>query len=747
MHGGGPLPRGVVRYAQGYPSHAPRPDLTALPRGSRLRGRAGSAAVLAAPGDESPARLPPAVRPSLARPARPASASPAAFAVNLRLKRLLPFLEWWPRVNRSSLQRDAAAGLTNATLVLPQAVAFAAIAGLPPEYGLYTALVPPIIAALFGASWHLISGPTTAISALVFSVLADRLVPGSPAFIQAAIGLAFLAGVIQLALGLARMGQVVNFVSHAVMLGFTAGAAGLIALSQFKHALGIQLPRPEQIQAFALGLLSEVPQANPYALALAGGTLALAVLIRHWRPLWPNYMIAIAAAGGVGTLLDVGGQGVRVVGQLPSVVPPLGVPQLDLAALRELTQGALAIAIVGLLEAVAIARTLAAKAGQDLNTNQEIVGQGMSNAVGSFFGACPGSGSFTRSGVNFDAGAETPLAAVFSSLLLLLILLLVAPYFAFVPIPALAAVILLVAWRLVDFKEIARIVRTSRTDAAIAALTFFCTLLVNLEFAIYIGVFASLVLFLEKSAKPFIGVGAPDPSTPGKMFRPARKYGLKECPQLVIARIDGPMYFGSVDHLRQRLRRIERERPKQKHMMLTIKGVGELDFSGAELLIEEARRRQQHGGSLHIAARHGPMVTALRRFQVLQAIGGARLQGNKRDAIRGVVAELDLKICATCKTRIFDECPPAPPVAPSAAAAATTTAAKPVTAAVAAAATATATVSAPRTATAAPAPTASAPASKPASAPATAAAATAASTTAPPADSGPTPADPAAVAP
>lgn len=590
-----------------------------------------------------------------------------ALSAKARAKRLLPFLIWWPRVNRMSLRRDLAAGLTNATLVLPQSVAFAAIAGLPPEYGLYTALVPPILAALFGSSWHLISGPTTAISALVFSVLADRLVPGTPAFIQAAIALALLAGVIQMALGFARMGQVVNFVSHSVMLGFTAGAAGLILLSQVKHSLGIELPRPEQIQRFALGLVEHAPDVNPYALGLAAGTFVLAVLIRRWLPLWPNYLIAIAAAGGVGTLMDVGGHGVAVVGQLPSVLPPLGVPQFDFAVLRDLTQGALAIAIVGLLEAVAIARTLAAKAGQDLNTNQEIVGQGMSNAVGSFFGAYPGSGSFTRSGVNFDAGAETPLAAVFSSLMLLAILLLVAPYFAYVPIPALAAVIMLVAWRLVDFAEIARIVRASRKDAAIGALTFFCTLFINLEFAIYIGVFASLVLFLEKSAKPFIGVGAPDPSTPGKMFRPARKYGLKECPQAVITRIDGPVFFGSVDHLRQRLRRIERERPKQKFMMLTLKGVGELDFSGAELLIEEARRRQQHGGQLYIAARHGPLVTTLERFNVLRTIGEERLHGNKRDAIESVVAALDPKICATCKTRIFDECPPAPaPTVPAA---------------------------------------------------------------------------------
>jgi SulP family sulfate permease len=580
----------------------------------------------------------------------------------LRLFALLtPFRTWRHLVNRGSLQRDFAAGLTNATLVLPQGVAFAAIAGLPAEYGFYTSIVSPIIAAMFGSSWHMISGPTTAISALVFAVLADKLQPGSAAFIQAAIALAFFAGVIQIALGLLRMGQVVNFVSHSVMLGFTAGAAGLIALSQIKHGLGIELPRPEEIQQFLVGLFEHAQDVNPWAAGIALGTLLLTAAIRHFKPHWPNYLIAIVVAGAVGFGLDVHSHGVAVIGNLPSVVPPFAVPMLDFGSLRGLSQGALAIAIVGLLQAVAIARAIAAKSGQMLDTNQEFVGQGLSNVVGSFFGAYPASGSLTRSGVNYDVRAVTPLAAVFSSGLLLLILLLVGPYLAYVPIPALAGVIILVAWRLIDFPDIQRIIRTSRAETAIGALTFFCTLFVSLEFAIYAGVFVSLILFLEKTSKPYVGIGAPDPSTHSRILRSVDVLDLPECPQVVLSRIDGPIYFGSVEHLRQRLREIEAERPGQTHMMLSVKGTGEVDYSGAELLNEEARRRRARGGQLHIVTRHPPLIATFRRHHVIETIGEERLYVSKADAIPAIVASLDPAICATCTTRIFDECPPRPP--------------------------------------------------------------------------------------
>lgn len=291
-----------------------------------------------------------------------------------------------------------------------------------------------------------------------------------------------------------------------------------------------------------------------------------------------------------------------------------------------------------------------------VNGNREFVGQGLSNAVGSLFHCFPGSASFTRSGVNFDAGAKTPLSSIFAAAFLFLILLLVAPWFAYVPIPAMAGAILLVAWRLIDFKEIHHILTTSRSETAIAAITFFSALFVDLEFAIYAGVLLSLVLFLNSTAKPFIGIGAPDPSTPQKMFRNAALHDLKEGPQLLVARLDGPLYFGSVEYLRRQFRHIEKERPGQKHMLFITKGTGEIDMPGADLLIEEAMRREKRGGSFSLEVKTPLSLQKLARFKVMRSLTRDNIYLSKNDAIAEIVPCLDPTICRTCTARIFREC-------------------------------------------------------------------------------------------
>lgn len=570
----------------------------------------------------------------------------------------LPFHDWLPKTSLKTLRADAVAALTGATIVLPQGVAFAAIAGLPPEYGFYTAMITPVVAALLGSSWHLVSGPTTAISALVFGALAGGLEPGSPAFIQAAISLTLLVGLFQLALGLARMGALVDFVSHSVMVGFTAGAAILIALSQVKHALGISLPRPEHFGDFAAALIDRVVDLNWHSASIAAVALATAIACRRFAPKLPNYLIALLVASLLSLAVGAIDAGVAVVGEIPSVTPSFGIPEMSLDLMRDLAPSALAIALVGLLEAVSIARAIAIKSEQQINANQEFVGQGVSNAVGSLFHCYAASGSFTRSGVNYEAGAKTPMAAVMAAGFLFVILLFVAPWFAFVPIPAMAGVIMLVAWRLIDFKALRHIVVSSRSETAIAGVTFASTLFVDLEFAIYIGVFLSLLIFLKKTARPFIGIGAPDPKTASRIFRHAEMFNLTECPQLIIARLDGPFYFGSVEYVRRRLREIERDRPDQKHMLFIVKGVGEIDMPAADLLIEEAERRRKRGGSFHVQTKTPTTITRLDKFRVSDALSTAHVHISKSEAIAEIVPQLDKSICATCQARIFRECPP-----------------------------------------------------------------------------------------
>ena len=575
----------------------------------------------------------------------------------LSMRQVFPFLAWRHMLTKENLKADAFAGLTGATIVLPQAVAFAAIAGLPPEYGFYTAMVTPIIAALFGSSWHVISGPTTAISALVFGALSGSFEPGSTEFIQAAITLTLLVGVFQLALGLARLGALVDFVSHSVMVGFMAGAASLVGLSQLDNALGIDLPRPDKVVEFFSQLIEKAPSADWRSLLIAAISLFVGVVCKKYFPRWPNYLFALFVGSVVSISLEGAQNDVKHIGAIPDVIPGLSAPLFSIEVLGDLAPAAFAIALVGLLEAVSIARAVAIKSGQDLDGNQEFIGQGLSNTVGSFFQCYAASGSFTRSGVNYEAGAKTPMAAILAAGFLFLILLFVAPLFAYVPIPSMAGVIILVAWKLIDFKELWHIIETSRAETAIAIITFVSTLFINLEFAIYIGVMLSFLIFLNKSAHPYLIIISPDPNTKHKMFRAADTNNLVECPQLVFARLEGPFYFGSVEHIRRKFREIERKHAKQKHMLFMVKGVGEIDLPAAELLIEEARRRKRRGGTFHVQAKAVSSIQRLDRFHVSEALSTEHVHTSKGDAIAEIIPTLDQSICGTCTARIFNECP------------------------------------------------------------------------------------------
>ena len=575
-------------------------------------------------------------------------------------RRMMPFRAWLGMVDAQTLRHDAAAALTGAAVVLPQGIAFAAIAGLPPQYGLYTAMVTPVIAALFGSSWHLVSGPTTAISVVIFATLSGTFEPGSAAYIQAVLTITLLAGIFQLALGLVHLGQLVSLVSHSVMVGFTAGAAVLIALSQVSGFLGVDLPRPDDLGAFAAAVWRALPAANPYVYAIALATLGAAVLCKRLRPSWPNYLIGLLFGSALAYVLDAAAQGTDFVQEISSGVPPFAVPDLSLDSVRSLSSGAFALALVGLLEAVSIARAISIRSKQALDSNQEIIGQGLSNIGGSFFGAYVGSGSFTRSALNYEAGARTPLAAILSAVFLLAIMLVIAPYIELIPIPAMAGLIILVAWKLVDFGEIRRVLTSSLSESIVLLVTFFAVLLVNLEFAIYAGVILSLSFFLRRSMRPGLPLNVPNARAKGRPFMSPVLWNLPECPQAVFARVQGSLYFGAVEYMEKEFLRLAEERPDQKHFGLMLDGAVGLDLAGAELLIKEAKRREAMGGCLYLALRYPPLRRQLAQFHVPQLIGRKHIFRRKMDMIPKLVANLDPNICANCQTRVFRECPAAP---------------------------------------------------------------------------------------
>lgn len=571
------------------------------------------------------------------------------------LHKIFPFLLWLPLINRASLRADLIAGFTGAVIVLPQGVAFATIAGLPPEYGLYTAMVTPIIAALFGSSRHLISGPTTAISIVIFSSVSQHVDPGTPEFVSLALTMTFLAGAYQLGFGLVRLGTLVNFVSHTVVIGFTAGAALLIATSQMKHVLGIAIPKGESFLHTWIDVWHSLPDINGMVFGVAMITLASALLSKKLLPRLPNLLVGLVVGSLAAAVLAAPQDGVALIGEIPGQLPPLSSPDFSLATIRMLAPEAFAVALLGLIEAVSISRAIATQSNQRIDANQEFIGQGLSNVFGSFFSSYAGSGSFTRSGVNYSSGAQTPLSAIFAALFLVIIVLLVAPYMAYLPIAAMGGVILLVAYKLIDMHQIVHVLKSSKSETAILLVTFFSTLFLELEFAIYFGVLLSLILFLACSSTPEIVTLAPDPDHESRRMTNIASRPLNQCPQLKIIRIDSAIYFGSVNHIQSRLQSIT-EQENVKHILIEGSGINSIDLSGVEMLVSEAKRLKKAGGGLYFAGIKSRVYENVSRSSMVAAIGNQYFFDSKKQAIKTIYKRLDQQICKGCAVRIFKEC-------------------------------------------------------------------------------------------
>jgi len=571
------------------------------------------------------------------------------------LAMLSPIRPWLSSVDRTTVRQDLIAGLTNAAIVLPQGVAFAIIAGLPPEYGLYTAMVTAVIAAWWGASAIMVSGPTTAISAILFATLSNYAEPATASYVSLALTVTFLVGVLQLGAGLIRIGGLISFISHSVIVGFTAAAALLIAASQLPGALGVTTERGGGVIERFLRVLEAYEDTNIIAIAIAGLTLGSLVMSQKIDKRIPSYLLALAVGSLAAWALGAADSGISFFSPLPSVLPSLQMPDLAPKSLIELLPGAATIAFVGLLEAISIGRTFALRRHERYDANQEIVGQGLSNAIGSFFQAYAGSGSFTRSGLNAESGARTPMSAIFAAAILLCMLFLIAPFVVYIPVPAMSGIILYVAWRLINFQEIRHIL-TSRSETAILAATFLTGSLTDLELAIVAGVIGSLTVFLYRSAHPYVAVGAPAISGGERVFRNAEHFDLRQCPEISMTRIEGNLFFASVEAIEARFRELDATQPSQKTRLLALKGVGKIDLSGADLLLNEIRNQRARGGDLHITALFPVLLRSLERLGVLKELGPQNLHDGKRHAIAAAVSRVDPEICRTCTARVFLEC-------------------------------------------------------------------------------------------
>ena len=503
---------------------------------------------------------------------------------------ILPFLNWLPKQTRASVGRDALVGLSGAVLALPQSIAYALIAGLPPEYGLYAAIVPVIIACLWGSSWHLICGPTAAISIVLFASVSPLAVPGSQDYIGLILLLTFLAGVFQWLLGMLKFGALANFVSHSVVLGFTLGAAVVIALGQLPNVLGIDVPGKATALDSLMALLSHVRDFDPASLMLGVGTLLAGALLKLWRPRWPTLLITLAIASLVVWLMPTTFAHVQLVQSFVGRLPPFSPLSMNVDTVLRLLPSAVAVGMLGLVTSLSIARSLATRSQQILNANQEIRAQGLSNMVGSLFSGYVSSGSFTRSGLSYEAGALSPLAGVFSALWVALFAVTGATLIAHIPIPAMAGSILLISWGLVDTRGIRALWRVSRAEFAVMALTCLATLLLELQTAIYAGVLASLFFYLKRTSRPRIQQWSE---------------GDDE-----VLRVGGSIFFGASHYLQVRLQRTQGQR-----VVIDAQHINFIDYSGVEMLHQEARRLQSKGRSLTLRRARPHVVEELKKLE------------------------------------------------------------------------------------------------------------------------------------
>ncbi len=572
------------------------------------------------------------------------------------LTRVFPFLTWLP-LAKKSIKDDLIAGITGTIIVIPQAVAFAMIAGLPPVYGFYTAMITPVVAALFGSSYHLISGPTTAISIVVYATISKMADPATEldTYITLTLVLTFLAGLFQFLMGLARMGKLVNFVSHSVVIGFTAGAGILIAVKQLKYVFGIEVPRGSHFYEIILYIVKHIGETNLLIFGVAIATIAMALVVKLFiKPLSRYYMLLSMLFGSVLALL-LGGeaQGIETVGQIPSQLPSFQVPEFSVTNITSLASGAFILALLGLIEAVAIARAIALNTHQKINGNQEFIGQGLSNMVASFFSSYAGSGSFTRSGVNHQAGAKTPMAAIFASIFLTLVLLLFAPYASYLPKAAMGGIILLVGYNLIDFHHIKRVFKSSRRELFILGVTLLGTLFLELETALFFGILASLFFYLERTSNPNIAILGLDKNQ--RFINVERASDLKLCPQIKIVRIDGSIYFGALEGISDFFTNLY-DNNQVYHVLLVANGVNFIDLAGAEWLAHEAEKWQARGGSIHIAGLKLVGQGVLIKGGFLNKIGKQYFHKDKRTAIQELYKLMDQRICADCKVKAFHEC-------------------------------------------------------------------------------------------
>jgi SulP family sulfate permease len=547
----------------------------------------------------------------------------------------LPILQWGREVRRETLLRDGLAALIVTVLMIPQSLAYAMLAGLPPEVGLYASVAPLLVYTVLGTSRVLAVGPVAVVSLMTATAIGEQAAAGVPAAAALAITLAFVSGLMLLAMGLLRLGFLANFLSHPVISGFISASAILITVSQLKTLLGV---RAEGHHALAMlqSLGAQLSQVHGLTAAIGAATLAalfwarsrLRPLLLRWRvpPRAADLLartspaLAIAVTTLLSWWLDWSGQGVKVVGVVPQGLPPLTAPLWDLGLWQQMLVPALLISVVGFVESVSVGQTLAARRRQRIEPDQELVALGSSNLAAAMTGGLPVSGGFSRSVVNFDAGAQTQLAGVFTAVGILLATLLLTPALHYLPQATLAATIVVAVLSLVDFGILRKTWRFARSDSVAVAATLATTLAMGVETGLMVGVAVSLALYLYRTSRPHMAEVGLVAGT--EHFRNVQRHAVQVSPRVLSLRVDESLYFANSRALEDRINDAVASRPALAHVVLLCSAINDIDASALESLEAIDERLRGAGLQLHLSEVKGPVMDRLAGTDFLHRLSG-----------------------------------------------------------------------------------------------------------------------------
>ncbi|KPF76182.1 sulfate:proton symporter [Blastomonas sp. AAP25] len=567
--------------------------------------------------------------------------------------RYLPVLDWGRGYNRTILTNDLVAAAIVTIMLIPQSLAYAMLAGLPPEIGLYASILPIVAYALFGTSRALAVGPVAVISLMTLTAASSIAPPGSAEFITAALVLAFLSGAMLIVMGVLRLGFLANLLSHPVVSGFITASGLIIATSQLKSILGVKASG-EAMPELVSTLIANLANTNlPTVIIGVVSTAFLFWVRKGLKPLLVKLglksrtadltakagpIAAVAVSTLAVVLLDLEAQGVKVVGQIPQSLPPFTVPLFDTELWQRLAIPALLLSVIGFVESVSVAQTLAAKKRQRINPDQELIGLGAANVAAAFTGGYPVTGGFARSVVNFDAGAETPAAGAFTAIGIAIAALFLTPFLASLPIATLAATIIVAVLSLVDFKTPQHIWHYSKPDFAAMAATVLVTLLAGVEPGVIAGVGLSLALFLWRASRPHAAIVGRVPET--EHFRNVRRHQVLTDPRILTIRIDESLTYLNARWLEEFVLEQVAEHPKLRHLILMCSAVNAIDASALESIEAINHRLADAGVKLHLSEVKGPVMDALERSHLLRDLTGTVwLSQNKAFAALLVLAD------------------------------------------------------------------------------------------------------------